>query len=394
MVFLETGAVLKEQEKEQQKKEEEQKKAKQEEKKAKEEKEEATYVWTAKKGEKGTIEITIDQKGGKKTIQLTAPYALTIKEGPDKTIVVTSPHLELKKGEEGRWILKSDKLHVSGDVHTIKLDKGAVIHVKRHGEEGDEVIEFTTKAVKLDKYVALKLNKAVHLAKDINVHIVNKDGETKKVIVSPHVEVHTNVKVHPNVEVHSDAAAHADVAVAIKTEISKKLIEEIRESIKKLQEKDLDASEKKELLEQIEKVIAQMNIRLEERHAHDYAYATPLHTEPLHFEVIRTGEGEAKKDIYFMNNEGGHVLGVIDDEGTYIAYIHNDSGDIGKDGYEKLVLGLKERLPEGYKIEGEFDEEKDRFTVKIKSEDAIDVSSDAFKKMVKVLKEELEKIKK
>ena len=393
-VFVETGSDPQEQEKK------EQEKKKKEEQKAKEEKEGKTLVWTAKKGEEKTISVTIVDKGEKKTIELTAPYVLTIKETPEKTIVVTSPHLELKKGEVGTWTVKSDKLHASGDVHTIKLDKGAVIHVTKHGEEGDEVIELTTEAVKLDEYVTLKLDKAVHLPKDINVHIVTKDGDTKKVFVSPHVEVHpnvrvhTDVKVHPNFEVHADADAHATVAVAIQSEISKEQLEKIRESIKKLKEQDLDASEKELELARIEKVIAQMNKQLDERHAHDYTYAYRLHTEPLHIEMIHKGEGEEKKDVYFVGREENFAVGLVNDEGTFSLYIHGDHEEANKDEYEKVVQRLKERLPEGYEVWTEFDEEKDRFTIKIKGGEDMDASSEVFKDLMSILKEELHKIKK
>jgi len=374
MAFMGTDVSPQDQEKQ------EQEKKKKEEQKAKEEKEKATFVWTAKKGEEGVIQITIDEKGEKKTIELTAPYVLTIKETPEKTIVLTSPQLELKKGEEGTWTVKSDKLHVSGDVKTIRLDKGAVIHVRTHGEEGDEVIELTAPILEIKKFV--------HDPKDIQVHIVTKDGDTKKVIVSPHVQVHTNVKVH------TDTDVHADVAVAIRSEISKKQLEEIRESIKKLKEQDLDASEKKEELERIEKVIAQMNEQLEEQHEYDHAYTYRLHTEPLHVEVIHKGEGEAKKDVYFVGKKDNYTVGLVDDEGTLSLYFHGDDDEASKEDYEKVVRGLKENLPEGFEVWTEFDEEKDRFSIKIKGEEDLAVSSDVFKKLMKVLKEELEKIKK
>jgi len=386
MDFLETGAIQKEQEKAQQKKEEKQKQEKQEEKKAKEEKEATTLVWTAKKGEKGAIVITIDQKGEKKTIQLTAPYVLTIKEGPDKTILVTSPHLELKKGEEGTWTLKSDKLHVSGDVHTIKLDEGAVIHVKKHGEKGVEIIELTAPAIKLTKYV--------HLPKDINVHVVTKEGDTKKVIVSPHVEVHPEVQVHTNVKVHTDVDAHADVAVAIRSEISKKQLEEIRESIKKLKEQDLDATEKKQELERIEKVIAKMNERLEERSKSEHAFSYRIHTAPVHVEVRHKESGEANKDVYVVLEKENHVVGLLDDEGTFSIYFRGELGEEHKDAFEKVVKRLKEDLPEGYEVTTDYDEDKDSFSIKITGGEEIDETSDLVKKLIKVLKEELDKIKK
>jgi beta-lactamase regulating signal transducer with metallopeptidase domain/lipopolysaccharide export system protein LptC len=370
----------------QEKQEQEKKEKKKEEQKAKEEKEKAAMVWTAKKGEKGVIQIIIDEKGEKKTKELTAPYVLTIKETPEKTIVVSSPHLELTKGEELTWTIKSDELHMSKDVKVIELDKDAVIHVKKHGEEGDEVIELTAKAIKLDKFV--------HAPKHVNVQIVTKDGDTQKVIVSPNVKVHTDVQLHPNFEVHADADAHATVAVAVQSEISKKQLEKIRESIRKLKEQDLDASEKEEELERIEKVIAQMNKRLEERHSHDYAYTYRLHTEPLHIEMIHKGEGEEKKDVYFVGKEENYAVGLVNDEGTFTLFIHGDHNEASKEDYEKVVQRLKERLPEGYEVWTEFDEEKDRFSIKIKGGEDMDVSSEVFKELMTALKEELHKIKK
>ena len=384
----------------QEKKQQEKKEKKEQEQKVKEEKAETTLVWTAKKGDKGTIQIIIDEKGEKKTIELTAPYVLTIKETPEKTIVLTSPHLELKKGEDLTWTVKSDKLHVSDDVTTMHLDKGAVIHVKKHGEEGDEVIEFTTKAVKLDKYVTLKLDKTVHLPEDINVQIVTKDGGTKKIVVSPHVEVHPKVQVHadvkavPNVQVHADADAHASVTAAVKQEVYKKQLEEIRESIKKLKEQNLDASGKKAELERIENVIAQLNKHLEEQHEHGYAYSYRLHTEPLHIEMVRKDGTELKKGVYIVGKQENLTIGLVDDEGTFAVYFHGDHDEASKEDYEKLAQGLKDRLSEDYEVRSEFDEDEARYMIKIKGKEDIDVSSEAFKKIVKVLKEELEKVKK
>ncbi len=340
VVFL--GADVSTQDQEMQ--EQEKKEKKKEEQKAKEEKEKTMMVWTAKKGEKGVIHIIIDGKGEKKIIELTAPYVLTIKETPDKTIVLTSPHLELKKGEEGTWTVKSDKLHGSVDVHTIKLDKGAVFHMRTHGEEGD----------------------------------------TKKVIVSPHVQVHTNVKVHPNVKVHSDVEAHSDVAVIVKNEIYKKQIEEIREVVKRLKEQDLDATEKKQELERIEKALEKLNKRLEERSKSEHAFSYRIHTAPVHIEVRHKESGEAEKDVY----------GLLDDEGTFSIYFRGELGEEHKDAFEKVVKRLKENLPEGYEVTTDYDEGKDSFSIKITGGEEIDETSDLVKKLIKVLKEELEKIKK
>ncbi len=369
--FMVADASPQDQEKQKEKKE---KKEKEEQQKAKEGKEKTVNVWTAKKGEEGTIQITIVDKGEKKTIELTAPYVLTIKETPEKTIVVTAPHMELDEGEELTWTIKADELHLSKDAKVIELDKGAVIHVRKHGEEGYDTITLTTKAVKLDE--------SVHAPENIHVHVVTKDGDTKKIVVSPHVEV------------HADAHAHTGVAVAVQSEISKKQLEEIRESIKKLKEQDLDASGKKKELERIEKVIAQMNKRLEEQHEHDYDYAYKLHTEPVHIEMIHKGEGEEKKDVYFVGKEENYSIGLVNDEGTVTLFIHGDHNEASKDEYEKVVQRLKERLPEGYEVWTEFDEDKDRFSIKIKGGEDMDVSSEVFKELLTALKEELHKIKK
>ena len=137
-------------------------------KKEDKEKEKTILVWTAKEGEKGTYEIIID------------------KDDPKKIIFVTSPHAEHDKDTKAYCTIKSDKLHFSEDVKTIKLDKGAVIHIKKGDIEGVEVIE------------------------------LDPDHITVDVHVSPHVEVHP--KVH----------------VVIDTEKYAKLIEKIKEKLAKL----------------------------------------------------------------------------------------------------------------------------------------------------------------
>jgi beta-lactamase regulating signal transducer with metallopeptidase domain len=394
MAFWTAEPLIQEQEKEQkikeeQKKQEEKKKA---EAKKKKEQGETTYIWTAKKGEKGTIEIIIDEEGEKKTIQLKAPYVLTIKETPDKTYIITSPHIEFKKGE--KYVVASphaelkegEKVELSGKIKWEKADKvGAVIHVKKHDEKGYEVIE-----IKAPKVV---YTKAVKAPKDVTIKIETEKPLTESVVVVP------NVRAHPHVRVHTNVKVDPQVEVVVKKEIYQKQLEKIREIIKNLKEKDLDTTERKKQLERIEEAIQKLNERLVEKSIDIAAHNYRIHTIRPSTEWHQAESDEhGSKSLYFVGKKGNYVVGTAGDKGMYSIYFKDDFKEEHKEAYEKLVQKLREKLPEGYDVESEFAEDKDVFILKITSDEASDKDMDEFtdliKKLIDELKEDLEKIKK
>ncbi len=319
----ETPIVLQDQDKKEQKKE-----VKKKAKKKDKEKEKTIFVWTAKEGEKGTYEIIID------------------KNDPKKIVFVTSPHAEHDKDAKAYWTIKADKLHLSEDVKTIKLDKGAVIHIKKGDKEGVEVIELEPDHVFVD------------------IH------------VSPHVEVHP--KVH----------------VVIDINVYEKLIKKIKEKLAKLKEQDLDSAAKKVELEGIEKTLEELQKALEKKHEKSKHVNVSIHRDDSHAYRIKT------KDIHIDGEKGLHAVKITNDKGAFSLIYHAELDVDQKDAYEKAIKKLEGNLPEGCNLESTFDEEKGTLLIKITEEkDTVEYneaveSIDVLKKLIHEFQEELGKIKK
>ena len=275
---------------------------KKEQKKVDKKKEKTTLVLTTKEGEKGTYEI----------------------------IYVTSPHAVHDKDKKVTWTIKADKLHISEDMKTIELDKGAVIHIKKDDKEGVKVIELESPHIQIKKAVKVP------------------DHVTVDVHVSPNVEVHP--KVH----------------VVIDINVYEKLISKIKEKLAKLKEKDLESDVKEVELEAIEKTLEELQKALEKKYE-----------KSEHVDVSIT------KDVH-----------IDDEKGAFSLIYHAELDIDQKDAYEKAIKKLEGNLPEGCDVESTFDEDAGTVIIKITSDKESVLSKDEIKKLIEEFKEDLEKIKK
>jgi hypothetical protein len=311
-------------------KKEQKKEVKKKMKKEDKEKEKTILVWTAKEGEKGTYEI----------------------------IYVTSPHAEHDKDTKAYWTIKADKLHLSEDVKTIKLDKGAVIYIDKEDKDGVKIIKLESPHIQIKKAVKVP------------------DHVTVAVHVSPHIEVHP--KVH----------------VVVDTKKYEKLIKKIKEKLAKLKEKDLDFAEKEVELEGIEKTLEELKKALEKKFKKAEHVAVSIKHKDSHSYRIKT------KDVHIDGEKGLHAVKITDDKAAFSLIYHAELDTDQKEAYEKAIKKLEGNLPEGYDLESTFDEDKGTLLIKITEEkDTVEYneaveSIDVLKKLIHEFQEEVKKIKK
>jgi len=315
-------------------KKEQKKEVKKEVKKKDKEKEKTTVVWTTKEGEKGTYKIIIDKKD------------------PKKIIFVTSPHVELDMDAKATWTIKADKLHISEDIKTIELDKGAVIYINKEDKDGVKVIKLDSPHIQIKKAVKVP------------------DHVTVAVHASPHIEVRP--KVH----------------VVVDTKKYEKLIEKIKEKLAKLKEKELDFEAKEVELEAIEKALEKLRKALEKKYEKSEHVNVSIHRDDSHAYRIKT------KDIYLDHEEGHGAVEITDDKGAFSLIYHAELDIDQKEAYEKAIKKLESNLPEGYDVETTFDDDKGTLLIKItKDKEAVE-SMDTIKKLIQEFQEEVKKINK
>ena len=144
--------------------------------KEKAEKEEATMTWTTKASEEDEVQITIVEKDGKKkSFTITAPAIFISKSGDEKKInILTSPHLELKKDEEGNYAvihsgtMHIDEAHLDEIKNVIKIEDGAVVTIKTKDKDGTKVIELDAPEIHIQ---------TVHTAPDVHIEKVHVDPD-------------------------------------------------------------------------------------------------------------------------------------------------------------------------------------------------------------------------
>jgi len=303
-------------------------------------KEKTTVVWTTKEGEKGTYEIIIN------------------KDDPKKIIFVTSPHAELDMDAKATWTIKSDKLHLSKDFKTIKLDKGTVIYIDKEDKDGVKIIKLESPHIQIKKAVKVP------------------DHVTVDVHVSPHIELHPKVHVVVDINVYE------------------KLIEKIKEKLAKLKEKDLDSDVKEVELEGIEKTLEKLRKALEKKSEKTEHVTVSIKHKDSHSYRVKT------KDVHIDGEKGHHAVKIINDKGVFSLIYHAELDIDQKEAYEKAIKKLEGSLPEGYNVETTFDDDKGTLVIKImKDKEAVEYkeaveSIDTIKKLIHEFQEEVKKINK
>jgi beta-lactamase regulating signal transducer with metallopeptidase domain len=305
------------------------------------EKEKTTLVLTTKEGDEKTFKIIFD------------------KDDPKKAIFVTSPKVKLDKGEKLTWTIKGDKLHVSNDMKTIKLDEGTAITIDKEGKDGVKVITLVSPHIQVKK--------------------IEKDPEYVKV----HVHTSPHVEVNPSVHVVIDTDKYAE------------LIEKIKDKLAKLKAKALDSDVKEVELKAIEEALEELQKALEKKHEKTEHVAVSVQHKDSHSYKIRT------KDIHLDHAEGISAVGIMDDKGAFSIIFKAEFATDQKEAYEKAIRKLESNLPEDYSLDSAFDDDEGTLTLKIKKakkegeeDKKAVISLDEIKELIEEFKKDLEKIKK
>ena len=241
----------------------------------------------------------------------------------------------------------------------IQLDEGCVIYIDKEDKDGVKVIKFESPHIQ-----------------------VKKVGEDKGYVM---VDVHTvpHVEVQPKVQVLVDTKKY------------EKLIEKIKEKLKKLKVEELDSKAKEVELEGIEEILEALQKALEKKH--EKSTLVDVHVSPKvsHAYKIRT------KDIHLDHAKEYSTVGITDDKGMFTLIYKADIESDQKEAYKRAINKLESKLPEDYSLNSTFDDDEGTLVIKIKKEkkegeeykEAV-VSLDEIKELIEEFKKDLEKIKK
>jgi beta-lactamase regulating signal transducer with metallopeptidase domain len=288
-----------------------------------------------------------EEKEKKKNIWITKDgKSITIisKDGSKKIYFLDGDKIDIHEDLKGNWTISCDELKFpKGDnVKIIKLKKGHGFHV----------IDIDT----------------------------DKDTKGKKrIIISPRTDV------------------HADVFLDFETN------EKLNEKIKEIQEKIQKITEAKvaeavaeietQTLREVEEVLAKVSEEL----AHKSKMLKDIEVSLLHEDEVDIHDHikEIKEiDVHKHIYEDGNLIVAVThkDEGIQIKIKTGLNGD-HKLEYKKIVERLKKELPEGYKVESEFDEEGNTFSITVTGDSKDKEKEIAVQDLVKKISEQLEKVK-
>jgi beta-lactamase regulating signal transducer with metallopeptidase domain len=367
------------------------------------------------KKEKQEKEIKKINKISEHTIVITTmdgskdPIEITIVSGDKKEILKVNETITIKKGKEGEVII------LDADGKELKVVEGSPIHLSiKEGnfeliEEGDiELVE--GKAFMVGKDVKLAwTQKGKENERKANVYVYSgKDGNTftiKK--TDSHGWIHENEEGEKTMDIHvvtekgaknwtdkdkefnvyfSPEKSDLDVNWISKEDNSelKDNLKNLRKNLENLKAAGADITESLKSLEELEHRL----------NAHKNAFVGHIISgeSPKAYTVIKKGEGdEDVKGMFFSQSESKKAIAYISGEGeAQIIYSVSEEGK-SREAYEKILVLIKKELPEGAKLESEFDEESGVIKLKIISRDGENLSKDFIKKLTDIIKKETEK---
>jgi hypothetical protein len=309
------------------------------------------------------------------------------KKSKRKPVVVT-----VKEGEKDQ----SEILIEEGDVvKTIVVDKPVII---KEGKEGKVVI-----VTPGGKAMTVLEGHPVHLEivgdelkfiKEGKILKVGKDGTTFYVVGKPDVDVSEAIKVAlKNVPF---AVKVAEIATPHITWVAKDQEKEIREKVRVIREKLKAVEEKKLELREVDEALADLERDLEKMSRETSRVAIRRSEKPhvITIEPERVEEGvavEIEPDIEVDiagHAHKGTIKVIADKSGSFVISYQIESGEKGREAYEKAVARVKKDLPEGYSLEPEFEEESGLVTLKISGPSGKGTPSELVQKVTKIIKEE------
>ena len=374
-------------EQEQQKKQEKQTKQKEKQEQTKQEEikkirkiDKHTIVITGKDGSKEPIEITIIS-GDKKEI-FKGAHTISIKKTDDgKVIILDDKGKELKviEGKSFRLAIKEGNIELTGGDH-FDLTEGNAILLGKDGEKDANIFIYSGKDGKtftIDKKgnhgLVFKHEKG---EKDFDIHIMTeKDANTWTAKNKSY-----NVYFSPDKTDKVVSWVSKEDSSEIKGNLKK-----LREELEKLKAEGADIAETLKSLEELEK-------KLKDHQGAHVEHIISDESPVVSYRFIKKGEGdETAKDLYFSQSESQKAVAFVSSEGdAQIVYSISGEGK-SREVYEKTLARLKEELPDGAKLEPEFDEESGVIKLKISNLDSENFPKEFIKKLVEIIEEETKK---
>ena len=313
-------------------------------------------VVMAKEGKKTPIEITITEGDIVKTLILDKPLTITSGEG-GRGLVLTSDGQEtlILKGEPLRLEIKGRGLELIKEGKVLKVGEGGVYRFIREGDKDGSKIAWVVKEP-------------------------DKGIEIKEISAKPVTGVWVADKVKPRIY----------WSVSEKELLGK--VREIQEQVKAVKEKKLDISALEKSLEKLE-----AELKAGEEKSRQFGVKLKLDKEPGEFTLykrIREDKAKGEVGVYIMEGDKSDkawTVTVAEDDAALQFIIKGKAGQEGREAFDRAVARVKKELPEGYKLDPEYDEESGTMTFKITLPGGKKDSEELIKKLVESLREEVKK---
>lgn len=344
-------------------------------KKKDEEKKKDVFVWQMDEGEEGEVEVIITSKGKVKSFTIKEPVIIIKKDDSGKEIVI-SPEgdtVDIKKDKEGNWVAKGDIKILHEDMEEIALDEDSVITLKTRTKDGHKTIEIDAPAV--------IVKKTGDSSKSVTIKVKDEGDEKKAIFVSPHVVLEKS-----------------DIDLQVKEAELKKIHEKLQKIHERLSEKmESKTEEEEQALDEMEETLNTMKAKLDEMENKLTDITLSIKEEPhkvrlKHGHSIyierKTGIEEGENYVYITRDKG-HILSFINEKGEATYLLHMRLEKSQKQAFVDAVQEIEQKLPEGYELESEFDEESGKSTIKIKGGTKSEDNKDIVIGLLEELKEKL-----
>jgi beta-lactamase regulating signal transducer with metallopeptidase domain len=343
-------------------------------KKENKDKKKDVFVWHMDDGKEGEVEVIITDNGKVKSFTIKEPVIIIKKDESGKEIAITSKGkaIDIKKGEKGTWVVKGDAVTLHEHMEAIDLGEGSVVTIKTKTEDGQKTIAIEAPAI-----VVKKIDDST---KHITLKVSDEGGKKKAVVVAPHVDV----THHPNVHLHIK-----------ETELKKihEKLEKIHERLSKQMESKTEEEEQalkemEEMLKKMEKKLDAMENKVKDIHL-------TLHEEPhkvqlKHGHAISIKHKGDEEDIVHIAKDKDYLMSFVDEEGEISLLSHIELEKTHKQALKDAVKEIEKKLPEGFTIECDFDEDSGMATVKVKGHSVSKDTTDDVIALLKGLKKKLD----
>jgi beta-lactamase regulating signal transducer with metallopeptidase domain len=333
------------------------------EKQAQKEKTEKAAVWTIKEGEKHKYQIKIQMGDEVKTIVIDKP--IVIKEKDGKKVIFISP-----EGKEMK-VLEGDPVHLEIIGDKLQFIKGGkVIKLGKDGSSFYVSVDPDVDITDITEAIRDVLKDIPDINKSVAIALKESTLETAKAlaIAKPHITL---------------------VGVDEQKELREKL-REVREKLKAFEENKLELSEVDEALADLEKDLEKMSQEMK-------TIGLKLEDKPVVYTITKkTGEAEAAAEVHVNIAEGAKkdaIKVVVSKDGMFKLQYRVDTGEKGREAYEKIVARVKKDLPESYTLDSEFDEGSGLVTLKISAPGDKETPKDLVKKITQSIQDEIKEKK-